>query len=137
MCYSIKSIYFTHFQIRFEEDGKDVEKNISLKLPHIIIIFNDNSLLEKIIEKNIPIDIWMAEVLVEPKTAKCIDNIENYWIDNANCFHLAAKFNPKGLHLLLTKLKAASSIEFDNLYEGDKVSPLHVAALNSNSISLR
>ena len=73
----------------------------------------------------------------QTKRAKSIQNFENHWIDNATCYHLAAKFNPKGLHFLLTKLKAASSIEFDNLYEGDKVSPLHVAALNSNSISLR
>ena len=79
----------------------------------------------------------MAKVLVEPKTAKCIDNIENYWIDNTTCYHLAAKFNPKGLHLLLTRLKAASPEEFNQLYKDGKVSPLHVAALNSSSISLR
>ena len=48
-----------------------------------------------------------------------------------------AKFNPKGLHLLLTKLKDASQDRFNELYEKGTVSPLHVAALNSNSVSLR
>ena len=94
-------------------------------------------MLEKIIEKNIPTNIWMEEVSVTPETAKCIDSIEDDWINHATCYHLAAKFNPKGLHLLLTKLKAASTNEFEKLYEENKVSPLHVAALNSNSISLR
>ena len=81
--------------------------------------------------------MWMTKVLVKPNTAKCIDNIENYWIDSATCYHLAAKYNPKGLHLLLSKLKAASHERFLELYQDGTVSPMHVAALNSNSISLR
>ena len=73
----------------------------------------------------------------QTKRAKSIQNFENHWIDNATCYHLAAKFNPKGLHFLLTKLKAASPDRFNELYEKGTVSPLHVAALNSNSVSLR
>lgn len=98
-------------------------------------------MLGRIIEKNIPIDIWMSKASVRKNshqnTTKCNNSIESDWIDYATCYHLAAKFNPKGLHLLLEKLKEASKDEFDKLYEGDKVSPLHVAALNSNSIGLR
>ena len=74
---------------------------------------------------------------VQEMTGKSIENFENHWINNATCYHLAAKFNPKGLHLLLTKLKDASQDRFNELYEKGTVSPLHVAALNSTSVSLR
>ena len=98
-------------------------------------------MLGRIIEKNIPIDIWMAKASVRKNshqnTTKCNNSIESDWIDYATCYHLAAKFNPKGLHLLLTNLKAASPEKFQEIYQDGTVTPLHVAALNCNSISLR
>ena len=145
ICPKISCIFLLLLQINLGKVNSDKADNndnkddiiISLKLLHIIIIFNDNHLVRNIIEKNIPIEMWMATTSVAPKPSKSINNFECDWIDNATCYHLAAKFNPKGLHLLLEKLKEASKDEFDKLYEGDKVSPLHVAALNSNSIGLR
>ena len=100
---------------------------------HLIIIFNDNILLEKILDRNIPNDIWTTPVRV---LTGATETLESDWINDANCYHLAAKFNPKGLHLLLTKIKEHSEESFWDLYNDNNVSPLHVAALNADSISL-
>ena len=113
--------------------NKREDKIISLKLFHLVVIFNDNNLLEKILEKSIPDDIWTTPVTV---LKGATESLESDWINDANCYHLAAKFNPKGLHLLLTKVKEFSQESFWELYNDHNVSPLHVAALNSDSISL-
>ena len=63
---------------------------------------------------------------------------EDAWILNANCFHLCAKFNPKGLHILLSHCKH-DQLFMNQLYD-DKtgnISPLHVAASKTTADSTR
>ena len=57
------------------------------------------------------------------------------WIYEANAIHLAAKFMPQGLELLLSSLEDNSRlIGTKSLYE---CAPLHVAAKNNDSLSTR
>ena len=69
-------------------------------------------------------------------------NIENYfgdvdsvdiWISGANSIHLAAKFMPMALELLLSSLDEANMLV--NVENDYKHSPLHVAARNNDSLS--
>ena len=57
------------------------------------------------------------------------------WIYGANSIHLAAKFMPQGLELLLSCLNDNSRVvDAKTDYE---CSPLHVAAANNDSLSTR
>ena len=60
---------------------------------------------------------------------------EDTWINGATCYHLAARFNPNGLHLLLSQLEENSDT-FLEIYKNGKTSPLHVAASNTDELAV-
>ena len=128
------------------EDSKDTNHNeekettITLELTalHILVVLNDEDGIQNAMEKIIGFKPWLSVVqLTKPRNIKIAQ--ENLWIKEANCFHLAAKFNPTALHLMLSKLKESEDGKnvFKNLYKEKQFSPLHVAAFNTNSLSLR
>ena len=69
-------------------------------------------------------------------------DLKQLWIYDANILHLAARFNPNGLYLILSILKENYQTqkiqkivkEYPNMFG---VTPLHVAASNQESLSTR
>ena len=59
---------------------------------------------------------------------------KDIWINQASSIHLAAKFMPHGLALLLSSLDIGNILEIKTRYF---LTPLHVAAKNENSLSTR
>ena len=57
------------------------------------------------------------------------------WIYGANAIHLAAKFMPQGLELLLSSLDDNSGLL--DITSQEKCTPLHVAATSNDSLSTR
>ena len=103
---------------------------------HFLIIGKNVKFLQYIIE-NQPMetskDQLFKEVLVvnDPSPEMFVD--QDKWILGANCIHLAAKFMPMGLNLI------SNVISTNLLSTGTRfgLSPLHIAARNSDSLSTR
>ena len=124
---------------------------LKLSLFHFVILLDQPEILMCLIEnqqKIYPyvriIEGWMDTIKIEGKVSymggkvEWILNESDEWIMEANCLHLAAKFNPKGLQTLLSALKDNGKIITKFANEGKfkkKISPLHVAACNIDSWS--
>ena len=74
------------------------------------------------------------KVKVEPILPDDVVKQDN-WIFDANCIHLAAKFMPFGLKLLLENLMDCQALI--NVGNHNNCTPLHLAAKNINSLSTR
>ena len=98
---------------------------------HLLIIGKNFELLQYIFEnqREVLIKELLKEVKVQDPKPKLIIE-QDKWIFGANCIHLAAKFMPRGLNLILTK---------DNCCTRNmkRLSPLHIAARNDDSLSTR
>ena len=84
-----------------------------------------------------PIDheFYASKVLVDENEHSEKVASKDMWIYGANAIHLAAKFMPQGLELLLSSLGDNSRlIGTRSQYE---CAPLHVAAKNNDSLSTR
>ena len=115
-------------------DG-EVHHYLDLTLLHVIILQNDRELLQEVLEKyDIPLKSWKEPVKAWQFDFKDVSE-ENSWIKTANCFHLAAKYNAIGLHQLLSRFEKED--EKLTIFESDTVSPMHVAAMKSDSLSLQ
>ena len=104
--------------------------NITLNLFHIVIILCQSKPLKAILCKIDKLDDSM-EYLKEP--VKVNANVactgEDSWILQATCLHLAAKFNPEGLHFLLSHMKMDCKIKsMEYVHKKGSFSPLHLAA---------
>ena len=110
---------------------------LGLSVLHAIILLNDKNLLTEALKKEPQIDSWLEGVIIPSKLdAKEKQSlVENEWIQFANCFHLAARFNPIGLHQMLLQFNNDKTDNF-SLKEEGTISPIHVAAMNSKSLSL-
>lgn len=110
---------------------------LGISVLHAIILLNDKDLLTEALKKEPQIDSWLEGVIIPSKLdAKEKQSlIENKWIQYANCFHLAARFNPIGLHQMLLQFNNDKK-SISSLQEKGKISPIHVAAMNSKSLSL-
>ena len=78
-------------------------------------------------------EFYASKVWVE----ETIDNVasKDMWIYGANSIHLAAKFMPQGLELLLSSLDDNSGlVDMKSQYN---CTPLHVAATSNDSLSTR
>jgi hypothetical protein len=74
------------------------------------------------------------KVLVRIDSQETIVGDDN-WIIEANCMHLAANFMPEGLDLILSSANDPNKlVHLENLH---RLSPLHVAARNNDSLSTR
>ena len=72
------------------------------------------------------IDILGEDAVVSVEEMKFVGS-EDSWIFNANCFHLAAKYNPRGLHMLLCYWKTHEK-SIETILHNGNLHPLHVAA---------
>ena len=98
-------------------------------------------------------ELLAKEVLmpVQVKNVKIFENVDekDRWIRGANCIHLAAKFMPVGLELILTSLESPMYANVNNANYShkeevntinnpyDKLYPLHIAVRNCDPISTR
>ena len=98
---------------------------------HLLIIGKNFELLQYIFEnqREVLIKELLKEVKVQDPKPKLIIE-QDKWIFGANCIHLAAKFMPRGLNLILTKDNCCTR----NM---NGLSPLHIAARNDDSLSTR
>ena len=80
-------------------------------------------------------EFYASKVLVDENEPSENVASKDMWIYGANAIHLAAKFMPQGLELLLSSLEDNSRlIDTASYYE---CAPLHVAAKNNDSLSTR
>ena len=77
-------------------------------------------------------EVWFDVV----EFSKIDKDLEKSWIYSANSLHFAAKFNPTALHLILSHFKDNQSFQ-EKLIGLYGLTPLHVAAMNSDSLSAR
>ena len=121
----------------FHRSIREEKTNGTFKFLHLLIIGKNFQLLQYIIEnqqKTSESELW-KEVLVNipsPLSPEMIVD-QDRWILGANCIHLAAKFMPRGLKLILTKFTTSPLNTETRL----GLSPLHIAARNNDSLSTR
>ena len=98
---------------------------------HLLIIGKNFELLQYIFEnqREVLMKELLKEVKVQDQKPKMIIE-QDKWILGANCIHLAAKFMPRGLNLILTK-------DYGTTTNKNGLSPLHIAARNDESLSTR
>jgi hypothetical protein len=98
---------------------------------HFLIIGKNFKLLQYIFENQheVLMKELLKEVKVQDQKPKMIIE-QDKWILGANCIHLAAKFMPRGLNLILTK-------DYGTTTNKNGLSPLHIAARNDESLSTR
>ena len=107
---------------------------------HLLILCNDLDVLHQIATTHS--DILHEEVSKQVTIKTLTSNVkatsivrQDNWIFDANCLHLAAKFMPKGLRLILENLKSPNDLI--NIGNHNGSTPLHIAATNITSLSTR
>ena len=102
---------------------------------HLVIIGKNMAILEHIVDNCKDFAMKAAAEKVE-FVKRFSEHVipEDIWIYRASAIHLAAKFMPNGLALLLSSLEKNSLLEIENMYQQR---PLHVAARNDDSLSTR
>ena len=139
-------------QLSVHGSKKQEEIHGSFTFLHLLILSQNVKLLMYILDKTEKEDL-ANEVLkpVQVKNVKMFENVDenDRWIRGANCIHLAAKFMPLGLELLLTSLESPTYANVKNANYSlkkevniinnpdDKLYPLHIAVRNCDSISTR
>ena len=92
------------FQLSFDETEKE-KIEVQVTLLHLIILHKDFVMLENILKSLNEKDLESHYI---GKPIKVGDNAHNFlieddwWLFSANCIHLATKYFPKGLNLLLS-----------------------------------
>jgi len=89
----------------------------------------------------ISIEDWLRPIKIDLKNVDKND-LKRLWMYEANILHLAAKFNPNGLFLILSHFKEhypnhrmqQMIKDFPSMFGA---TPLHVAASNPDSLSTR
>ena len=80
-------------------------------------------------------DFFTSKVKMEKTTDVYMYASKDMWIYGATPIHLAAKFMPKGLELMLSSLEENNRlVDIRSQYN---CTPLHVAASNSDALSTR
>ena len=112
---------------------------LTLNILQMIILLRQNQILECILKKDISIEFWKIPVRVKGPNLNNELHVaeEDHWIIGASCFHLASKFNPNGLHLLLNYLRKRQQTLMQDIHQNDSMTPIHVAATNPDSQSTR
>ena len=124
-----------------EKDEKDGEASqnftLTLSFLHLIILARRSKIIKCLMSKlDINDNEWTKTLSINKYEMKQNIAEEDSWIFSANCLHLAAKFHPKTLHVLLSNLHDKSCIiEQTHPYGG--ISPLHVACFRIDSLSIR
>ena len=138
---------------------EDTGLRLSLNLFHLVILLRKEDILKYLLKKYSAIKEWLKPVTVHfPRNYKP-DNLMDYdkWICQANCLHLAAKYFPRGLQIILshfeeiekdqmakmvnvTTLKASTTPLRKLINESHKsecLTPLHVASFSPVALSTR
>ena len=116
-----------------EEDVDDLDGEpipgqtftLTMTIFHLIIMLRKQKTIKRLLESGFSNGDWMKTVQIDGPNWTVVE--EEKWIFEANCLHLAAKFNHGALHLLLTQLDNKESLILESHKEG-KISPLHLAA---------
>ena len=138
--------------IKVHGSKKQEEIHGSFTFLHLLILSQNDKLLMYILE-NTEQEMLANEVLkpVQVKNVKIFENVDenDRWIRGANCIHLAAKFMPVGLELILISLESPMYANVKNTNYSlkkevntinnpyDKLFPLHIAVRNCDPISTR
>ena len=113
---------------------------LSLNFLHFIILTRRSKILKYLMKQvEISDEYWMKEIeiiCIDEEDSKNIVKEEDVWIFEANCLHLASKFHPKSLHVLLCNVKNKEELLKQSHRDG-KISPLHVAPLRVDTHSTR
>ena len=136
---------------------------MTLTIHHLVVLLGEGDQHIEILKcllknQKFTVDHWKQQLKLEHKTYERKDwqlYEKNEWIEEANCLHLAAKYNPKGLHVILDGVDKPMPVKRRNLLSVDLshkrdlltechtkefekgFSPLHVAATNIDSLSTR
>ena len=118
-------------------EGSGEYYKIHLSFLDMIVILRQYSILKRIILKANTLEHFTKKVKVEGQDPFNIAE-DDFWILDANCFHFAAKFNPKGLLMILDGLGFEKNKDFiEAIHEEGTMTPLHVSATNSDPLSTR
>ena len=118
-----------------EDTGENYK--IHLSFLDMIVILRQYSILKRIILKTATLDNYTKKVRIEGQNPAIIAE-DDSWIREANCFHFAAKFNPKGLLMILDGLRFDQNKNFiQTIHEKGTMTPLHVSATNTDPLSTR
>ena len=103
---------------------------------HVAIILESTKVFHHLLN-NIPEEVLKQVVAINPDAPDKVDTTERYekWIFQANCAHLAVKYMPAALQLLLTNNTTAELKEKPS--EAFGLYPLHLAAMNKDALSTR
>ena len=118
-----------------EDTGENYK--IHLSFLDMIVILRQYSILKRIILKTSALENYTKKVRIEGQNPAIIAE-DDSWIKEANCFHFAAKFNPKGLLMILDGLRFDQNKNFiQTIHEKGTMTPLHVSATNTDPLSTR
>jgi hypothetical protein len=121
----------------FHHSIREKKTSGTFKFLHFLIIGKNFQLLQYIIENQQEAageELWKGvRVNYPPPLSPEMIVDQDRWILGANCIHLAAKFMPRGLKLILTKFTTSPLNTETKL----GLSPLHIAARNNDSLSTR
>ena len=109
----------------------DTGLRLSLNLIHLVILLRKEDILKYLLKKFSAIEEWLKPVTVNyPRNYKP-DNLMDYdkWICKANCLHLAAKYFPRGLQIILSY--------FEEIEKDQMAKMANVTTLKANTGSLR
>ena len=138
---------------------EDTGLRLSLNLFHLVILLRKEDILKYLLERYSAIKEWLKPVTVNfPRNYKP-DNLMDYdkWICQANCLHLAAKYFPRGLQIILShfeeieKDQMAKMVNVTTLgakttplsklinesHKSECLTPLHVASSSPFALSTR
>ena len=107
---------------------EDTGLRLSLNLFHLVILLRKEDILKFLLKLKYsdPIKQWLRPVtVINPKNL--LDN--DKWICQANCLHLAAKYFPRGLQIILS--------HFEEIEKEEMAEMAKVTTLRANAGSLR
>ena len=132
---------------------EDTGLRLSLNLFHLVILLRKEDILKYLLKLKYPDPIkqWL-----KPVTVNYPRNLMDYdkWICQANCLHLAAKYFPRGLQIILSHFEEIEKDEMVNVttlgakttplsklinesHKSECLTPLHVASSSPFALSTR
>ena len=110
---------------------------MTFNILHMVIILRKEKILRLILNEMDQNDyeVWLKPVKVDYTNID--QDLEKSWIYSANSLHLAAKYNPEALHIILSHLKDTPMKDKIQLHGVNSLVPLHVATMNSDSMSVK
>ena len=127
---------------RNQNQAEEIDKpsqtfTLTLNFLHFVILCRRSKILKCLMNNvDIPDDDWKLPIVIDKEEMKKNIAEEDDWIFEANCLHLAARYHPKALNVLLSQLKEKDKMIKES-HQKRKTSPLHVATFRTDSLSSR